>query len=181
MRKDAFRIAYDTHADFVWRMLRYSGVPAAEQPDAAQDVFEALAECLDELEADEVRPYLCGIVRNVSWKRRRWSGRLLQGLTRFGDALSASGLDRNRTDPEQESSRNADRERLMRLLGSLEARQREAFILRHLESMSLSEVARHTQTNINTVCSRLRLARTELKRALERELVKESWRYRWTI
>jgi RNA polymerase sigma-70 factor (ECF subfamily) len=180
MQKDPFRIAYDQHVDFVWRLLRYFRIPDGERQDAAQEVFVVLADNLEKLDPGGIRPYLYGIAKHVAWKRRRWSARLASYLTRFGAALSDAGLDEGRSDPEQESASNAERQRFMRLLDKLDEHQRTAFILRNVELMTLEEIAAHTATNLNTVSSRLRLARKELRKSLGREQVKDSWRYRWT-
>lgn len=178
MQKDPFRIAYDEHVDFVWRLLRYFRVPADERHDAAQEVFVALSENLHKLEPGAVKPYLYGIANHVAAKRRRWAGRFFRFLTA---CTSASSDTERPLDPEQASARNAELERFYRLLDGLDEVKREVFILIEIESMTIEEVAMHTDTKPNTVSSRLRLARKELQRALSRELVKESWRYRWTI
>jgi len=179
--KDSFRIAYDEHADFVGRLLRYLRVPPNEQEDAAQEVFLALHLSLHRLgSAEEVKPYLYGIVKNVCAKRRRWSARFMRHFAaNAGDVLELAP-DEQRPTPERQTAMNADFDMLARLLDTLDEAQRDLVILVDCEDCTLDEVARHTDTNRNTVASRLHTAREALHRAFQRELARDTWRLRWT-
>jgi RNA polymerase sigma-70 factor, ECF subfamily len=183
MPDDPFRRAYDEHVDFVWRLLQSFGVPAAEQEDALQETFLALHKQLHRLESSEdVRRYLCGIVRHLRWKR--W--RLARGFLRLatgtlqGEFFFQSASDQIGSTPEHETSLKDDREMLLRLLDSLDDKKREIFILSDVESFTTEEIAEITGVNPNTVTSRLRAARNEMKKAVQRELARDAWRYRWT-
>lgn len=57
---------------------------------------------------------------------------------------------------------------LHQLLATLDEDKRVVFVFAELEGMSAHEIAEHLEVNVNTVASRLRLARERLARALER-------------
>jgi RNA polymerase sigma-70 factor (ECF subfamily) len=183
MSDDPFRRAYDEHVDFVWRLLQSFGVPAAEQEDALQETFLALHKQLHRLEtSDDVRRYLCGIVRHLRWKRWRLARNFLRfaSETLQGEPFFQSTADQIGSTPEHETSLKDDREMLLRLLDTLDDKKREIFILSDVESFTTEEIAEITGVNPNTVTSRLRAARTEMKKAVQRELARDAWRYRWT-
>lgn len=182
MRQDPFRRAYDEHVDFVWRLIQSLGVPAAEQEDAVQETFLALHKHLHRLETpDDVKRYLCGIVRHIRWKRWRLAKSVLRVATAALDGslfLESEHFQLGAT-PEQETALKAEREMLQRLLDELDDKKREVFILADVESFTTDEIAALTGVNPNTVTSRLRSARKELKKAIQREAARDAWRYRW--
>lgn len=177
---DRFRRAYDEHIDFVWRLIQSLGVPRAEQEDVVQETFLALHKQLHRLETgDDVKRYLCGIVRNV--RSRRW--RLDKAFLELANAawqLQSVLQSPGATTPEHETALKDDVELLQRLLSELDDKKREVFILVDVESFTVDEVAELTGVNPNTVTSRLRTARQDVKKALQRELARDTWRYRWT-
>lgn len=181
--EDRFRQVYDAHVDFVYRLVQNLGIPAAEQEDAVQETFLALSKHLHRLEtADDVKRYLCGIVRHV--RSKRW--RLTKGLLRLASSAFQSDVffetlnDPWGMTPEHETSLKDDREMLRRLLAGLDEKKREVFILADVESLTTEEIAEITGVNPNTVTSRLRAARMDMKKAVQRELARDAWRYRWT-
>jgi len=180
--KDSFRVAYDEHADFVGRLLRYMRVPPSEIEDAAQETFLALHLALHRLgSAEEVKPYLFGIVKNVCSKRRRWTNRFVRHFVPSTSSETLeSAVDEQGPTPERQSLVNAEFDLLVRLLDTLDETQRDLVILVDCEDFTLDEVARHTGTNRNTVASRLHTARAALQKALQRELARDTWRLRWT-
>ena len=160
------RLFAQTHR-FVWRSLRYLGVPAAEVEDAAQEVFMIAYRRLPEYEERGlVQGWLYGIARGVARNR----GRARQRRLRRHASLAAD----SHTEPTAEtgvSEESVDRARASRLiqqfLDSLKPKLRDVFVLVELEQTRAPEVAQQLGIPLNTVYSRLRLARGHFERFVE--------------
>ena len=148
---------FDEHADALMRGLRRWGVPDASVEDALQEVFVVASRKLSEFEGrSSHRTWLFGIALRVARGHRR--ARTHDEMVEE-PAADASGVD-ERVDAER-MARLLDR-----LLGDLDESQREVFVLAALHELSAPEIAEITGANLNTVYSRLRLARQSLARAL---------------
>lgn len=144
---------------FTWSVLRRLGVPQAAIEDAAQEVWVIVHRRLDALESPRaVRSWLFQIARRVAARHRRGEQRSRRKIDALGQV------------PERADLPHADRDSLLTvetLLGQLDARKREAFVLSELEGWSAPEIAKVAGTNPNTVYSRIRLAREELRAGWE--------------
>ncbi len=154
--------AYKEHFAFVWRSLARLGVPAAALDDATQDVFiVALRRASEFGQRSSYRTWLFGIAANVAREQRRGAQRAQQHEP-LEEALSsrASGA----PNPLEQAS-NAQALRFVEgFLATLEDAQREVFILAELEQMPSPEIAEAVGAKLNTVYSRLRLAREAFAR-----------------
>ena len=154
-----FDVLYRRWFRFTWSVLRRLGVPQPAIEDAAQEVWVIVHRRLDALESPRaVRSWLFQIARRVAARHRR-------GEQRSRRKLDALGLV-----PAHRNLPHADRDSLLTvetLLGQLDARKREAFVLSELEGWSAPEIAKAAGTNPNTVYSRIRLAREELRAGWE--------------
>lgn len=151
---------YADHHDAVWRCLRALGVPLDQLDDATQDVFVVVHRRLPSFDhAAPVGAWVLGIARNVArkYRSRRPAAPLLQVIDR--DAAPS---------PEQVVQRREAAELVQRVLESLPVEQREALVLIELHGLSAPEVAAQIGVPLNTVYSRLRLARARLDRAIAR-------------
>jgi RNA polymerase sigma-70 factor (ECF subfamily) len=156
------RVYADNH-DAVWRCLRALGVRYDQLDDATQDVFIVVHRRLPSFDhAAPVRAWILGIARNVARKYRgaRPSTPLLSVIDR-DDAPS----------PEQIVQRREAAELVQRVLDSLPLEQREVLVLIDLHGLSAPDVAAQIGAPLNTVYSRLRLARARLDRAIARTRV----------
>lgn len=144
---------------FTWSVLRRLGVPQAAIEDAAQEVWVIVHRRLDALESPRaMRSWLFQIARRVAARHRR------------GEQRSRRKIDALGRVPERADLPHADRDSLLTvetLLGQLDVRKREAFVLSELEGWSAPEIAKAAGTNPNTVYSRIRLAREELRAGWE--------------
>ncbi len=157
----AFDALYEEHFDFVWRSLRRMGIQESHLDDGVQEVFVVAHRKLGEFEGrSSPRTWLFGIARRVASEFRRWNRRKNQH-----DALPEAVLDDAPTPQEQAERREALRV-LDQCLGAIQDERREVFVLMELESMTAPEVAEATGVPLNTVYSRLRLARAEFERAV---------------
>jgi RNA polymerase sigma-70 factor (ECF subfamily) len=154
--RQALTEAYDLHATSVFRLLRRLGVPEATAPDALQDVFVVAWRKHAEFEGrSSARTWLCGIALRVARDHRRERARRLQEL---GD----TELPAPSPSPEAQAEHAAALRRLDGLLASMSEALRESFVLVEVEQLRAPEVAELLQVPLNTVYSRVRLARAAL-------------------
>jgi RNA polymerase sigma-70 factor (ECF subfamily) len=147
------------------RFLRRIGVREADLDDVAQEVLIAVGMRLSEYDPTRpVRPWLFAFATRVaaSWRRSARSTR---------ESLSATAQD-----AQSDGAMNAHewieskqrRQLVIDSLQELDDEQRVVFVLIELESMSAPEVAAALGVNLNTVYSRLRLARATFTAAVRR-------------
>ena len=145
-----FDEVYDAHFAFVWRVLRTFGVHDAAIEDAAQDVFVVVHRRLPEFEGRAaITTWLFEIARRVAGTHRRRATRtepLADELVGTSDTFAAL-------------SRAQAAATVMAILDTMDEDKRVVFALVELEQMSIPEVAKLLDLNLNTAYSRLRLAR----------------------
>jgi RNA polymerase sigma-70 factor, ECF subfamily len=150
-----FDALYEEHVDGVWRMLQRFGVPHAGLEDAAQEVFLIAHRRLSEFRAEStLRTWLGGISLRVAKDARR--AQLRKGAH---EPLEDHAHLRSEPQLEEVAMQRQALARVLGLLQGLEERQREVFVLAELEGFTVPEIAAATQSNVNTVYTRLRSAR----------------------
>jgi RNA polymerase sigma-70 factor (ECF subfamily) len=159
-----FEQLYDEYFGFVWRNLRRVGVPAPSLDDATQDVFLVVHRRLPEAQRlASTKAWLAAIALRVASDYRRRDRR------KGGQVPLSEVLVDGRPGPQEARDRAEQVERLDRLLARLEHHRREVFVLAELEGMTAPEISLALGTNVNTVYSRLRLARRDFEAALVTE------------
>jgi RNA polymerase sigma-70 factor (ECF subfamily) len=160
---DRFTALYDEHFDFVWRSLWRLGVREAAFDDALQEVFVVVHRRLDDFEGrSSLRTWLFSIALGVARNHRRQ-------LRRKGEPLVLSeDVPDPGPGPHEQVVRSEALREVDRLLEALDEDRRAVFILVELEQMTAPEVADALGLNLNTVYSRLRLARQDFENALAR-------------
>ncbi|MEZ6119313.1 MAG: sigma-70 family RNA polymerase sigma factor [Pirellulaceae bacterium] len=145
--------------------------------EVAQEAFLVAWKSLKDLrEPDKIRPWLCGIVRNLAKNRQRRTQR---------DVLSqASPLEANDTyssdviEPLESSIAHEEAELLDRTLLSLPTHYREPLILFYREQQSITKVAELLELSPNTIKQRLargrQMLRTEIAAVVERGLLQSA-------
>ncbi|MEM6296897.1 MAG: sigma-70 family RNA polymerase sigma factor [Myxococcota bacterium] len=155
-----FASVYEAHAAFVRRTLRHLDVPAASVDDVLHDVFLVVHRRLHDFDHDRsMRSWLYGIARRVAMHHRRSGARRTK---REHHAPTPPP-------PVQPDDAVAQREAaawVEAFLRTLDPDQRAVFTLCDIEGLPAPEVAAATGTKLNTVYSRLRLARRRFERAL---------------
>jgi RNA polymerase sigma-70 factor (ECF subfamily) len=145
---------------FVWRSLRRLGVRESSLDDAVQDVFLVAHRKLANFEGRSThKVWLFAIAIRVASEHRRRDARL-----HLDEQAAASG--RAYPEPTLEARRRV--ELLDQLLATLDPSQREVFVMTEVEGFSAPEIAEALGVKLNTVYSRLRLARARFERALAR-------------
>lgn len=156
-----FERVYRKELPFVWAAARRLGVHPAVIDDAVQDVFLTAYRRWDDLHRDaSLRAWLYGVTRRVAFRYRRSHAR----TARRKDAVARSG-GAGPVVPHREREEAHD---VDAVLAELEPGRREVFVMSELLDMSGPEIAAQLEIPLNTVYSRLRLARRELEPRLRR-------------
>jgi RNA polymerase sigma-70 factor, ECF subfamily len=157
---------YDAHVDFVWRNLRRLGVLEGEVEDRTQEVFVIAYRRFDQFEdrGHGPRAWLFQIVLRVASDARRHRRRHPE------DPDGGEAEMREWTEPEQpgELARREEISRLDEALATIDVARRAVLVLHEIEEMTAPEIGKTLNIPLNTVYSRLRVARTELEEALVR-------------
>ena len=161
---------YQEHFDFVWRSARRLGVPDSAVDDVVQEVFIVVHRQLATFEGrSSMKTWLFGILRNLVLRQRRsWARRGREEL------LEESAVVAGEAGADEQLAESQARRVLHALLAGLDDDKRAVFVLAELEQMSAPDIAEATGLKLNTVYSRLRLARAEMERALERHRAREA-------
>lgn len=161
------------YAPFVWRTLRYLGVPEADLDDQCQEVFVVVQRRLGEFQGrSTLKTWLYGIALRVAADYRK---RAHVRRERLVERLPEGSYS-----PQQE--RLAERDLLLRALDTLDEPKRAAFVLHVVEGLTLRELAETLDCPLQTAYARVASARDLLVRRLEGQStpkVGEEWRTAW--
>jgi RNA polymerase sigma factor (sigma-70 family) len=131
-----------------------------------QDAMLRAYRAFDSIRGEDVKPWLLTIVRNcfltVASQRKRKQDVPLPADDEID--VTDSALIVSDPNPEAAIMKKEDARQLKDLLGSLPAEFREVLVLREMEELSYSEIARITGAPIGTVMSRLARARALLRK-----------------
>lgn len=157
----SFDEVYTTHFAYVWRILRTFGVPDAGLEDAAQDVFVVVHRRLPEFEGRaQMTTWLFAITRRVASAHRR------KATVRDARNEPLADEPAGPTDTFAAFSRAQAAATVLAILDTIDEDKRIVFALVELEQLSVPEVARMLDINLNTAYSRLRLARAAFETAV---------------
>ena len=156
-----FADVFRQHFDFVWRTLRSLGVPESGVDDAVQDVFISVHRRLPEFEGrSALKTWIYSIAYHTAQNHRRGARR------REAQPLDPDLVSCESGPGEHAAGAQAGRF-VLRFLEQLAPERRDVFVLCVLEELSAPDVAEILRVNVNTVYSRLRLARQQFRAALE--------------
>ena len=159
--QERFNALYCEHFDFVFRNLRRLGVPAASLDDALQDVYMVVLRRIGDLQHDaHVRAWLFAILFRVASNQRR-------SLRRRGmpESLSELPIASPQPGPFDLAARAQAARFLHSFLDTLESNRRAVFVMSELEQLTVPEIARALDANVNTVYSWLRNVRVAFMKA----------------
>lgn len=160
MGSSRLEAVYREHWRYVWRCARKLGVADDRLEDVLHDVFVVVCRRLDEFEGrSSVNTWLYGITFRVVQEHHRKLGR---------DRRPAPATSGSVAGPEEHVQRVEAAKLLGELLAELDEDKRMAFVLTEIDGMSPNAVAEMLGVSVNTVYSRLRLARERLDRAVAR-------------
>jgi RNA polymerase sigma-70 factor (ECF subfamily) len=165
---DGFCELYRSERRFVARVVRRFGVPRPDVDDAVQEVFLVLYRRWRELRSHApIRPWLYGVARRVSGNYRRTkSRRRARSLSSLESSTEHALVDAQDPPADERLALAQAWSRLSSELRKLHPARQLVFALVEFEHMTSNEVARIVRRSPNTVSSRLRLARRELRERL---------------
>lgn len=157
-----FDTLYHAHVDALWRFLERLGVPSRHLEDATQDTFVVAHRQLAGFRGEStVKTWLHGIAIKVAKDYRRRERR------KGGWEELAVTLPDPSSSPHDAAARREELDLVLGLLDALDEDRRTVFVLVELEGFTAPEVAELTQTNVNTVSTRLRAARLRFNELAE--------------
>jgi RNA polymerase sigma-70 factor (ECF subfamily) len=165
-RARQFRLVYDAHVGFVWRNLRRLGVMDRDVEDKCQEVFVVAHRRWTEFvdRGHGPRAWLFQIVLRVASDARRHRRR--------HPVDPDGGIAQERQSVEAPQAQAVARKQALdlldRALASIDMGRRAVLVLHEIEQMTAPEIARTLELPLNTVYSRLRVARIELDAELAR-------------
>ncbi|MBX3216843.1 MAG: RNA polymerase sigma factor [Labilithrix sp.] len=163
-RDRAFRAVYEAHAAFVWRNLRRLGVADADVEDKLQEVFVVAHRRFEDFvdRGHGPRAWLFQIALRVASDARRHRRR------HPVDPDGGAAEERQSIEPPQTAAVDARQQLdlLDRALEAIDMGRRAVLVLHEIEQMTAPEIARTLDIPLNTVYSRLRVARLELEQEL---------------
>lgn len=155
----ALDAVYREHLDFVYRTARQLGAGPDAVEDVVHDVFLVVHRRLHEFDGRSMRSWLYGITRRVLSHERRGSERARLRLAKLPPPVAP-------LDPEASTAAAQAIDLVESFLASLDEDQRAVFSLIEIEGCSAVEVAQSLGVNVNTIYSRLRIARQRFARAV---------------
>lgn len=167
-RTPEFPDIYRSEFPYVWKTLRRLGASTQDIEDLAHDLFVVVHRHLPEYDPERpLRPWLFGIAIRVLADYRRAARHGREVFTGEFDPMDAAPTPLERLEGEEA------RDLLMRALDRLDLDRRAVFVLHELDELPAPEIARVLEIPLNTVYSRLRLARADVTAALRRSRGRE--------
>jgi RNA polymerase sigma-70 factor (ECF subfamily) len=167
----AFREIYDAHVPFVWRALRRLGVRESDAADAVQDVFVVVHRRLSEFDPRaRITTWLFAICMRVASARRRAAHVRLEVSA---EELPISDVPDEGADAGAVAEHNQKLDIVEAILDQMPMEQRAAFSLFELEGMTGEAIAELLDVSVNTVHSRVRLARQAFRQSLAQMQARE--------
>jgi len=156
---------YEAEIAYVWESLHRLGVRPGDVEDVAHDVFVTVHRRLGDFDrARPIRPWLFGICLRTASDYRR-SARIRREVGSDGVAEPVDDAPR----ADDAIAAHDARRRVLDALAVLPLDQRAVFVLHELDGIAMPEIARVLDAPLNTLYSRLRLARSRFADAVRRE------------
>jgi RNA polymerase sigma-70 factor (ECF subfamily) len=157
-----FTEVFRQHFDFVWRTIRSLGVADAAVDDAVQEVFICVHRRLPEFERrSALKTWIYSIAYHTAQNHRRSARRREAAVLDVEMASHEPG-------PSEHAAGAQASRFVLEFLEKIPRERRDVFVLCVLEELSAPDVAEILRVKLNTVYSRLRLARADFRAALAR-------------
>jgi len=151
---------YREHWRYVWRCVRRMGVPEGRLEDVTQDVFIVAGRNLATFEGrSSIQTWLYSIAFRVAQEHHRKHLREQRPDPHVAKLAQT---------PEDQVQQREAAATLHTLLGDLDEDQRRIFVQIEIEGVPAADLAEAHGLSVNTIYSRLRLARRKVERALAR-------------
>jgi RNA polymerase sigma-70 factor (ECF subfamily) len=167
-----FTVIYEQYFDLVWSAARHFGVPKDAIDDVVQEVFVVIHARLETVQhAESLRSWVYGVARRTISSLRR--AQRTRSTTQAQYEEMVDWLACLPETPLDVSERNEQQLLLIRILSELDEMKREVLVLAELEEFTAPEIAAVLDIPVNTVYSRLRVARQAFEQALTRHLARQ--------
>ncbi len=155
-----FEALFRAELGYVWKTLERLGVPSRDVEDVAHDVFVAVYRNFTHYDRTRpIRPWLCGFAYRTASDYRRLARNRYERTAHDGD-MDAPESDRA-------ARRIEARDLALRALDRVELERRVVLMMHDIDGHGAPDIARELEIPVNTVYSRLRLARDEFRRAVD--------------
>jgi RNA polymerase sigma-70 factor (ECF subfamily) len=163
LERPDFTFIFDRHFDYVWFTLRRFGVAARDLDDLAHDVFIQVYQHLETYDPSRpLRPWLFGFAFRIASDYRRLARHRRETLDEPCDGVDGAPSAADRAVTRQTL------ELVWTALQQLDLDRRAIFVLHDVEGYSIPEVASALGIPLNTAYSRLRLARDQFAKSVQR-------------
>jgi RNA polymerase sigma-70 factor (ECF subfamily) len=162
-RTAAFQRIFKAESSYVWNTLKRLGIPDRDVEDVAHDVFLTVYRRFDDFDSTRpVRPWLFGIAFRTASRYRELARNQREVMDDEHDPPD------ERPAADEQLVAHQARQVLHRALDTVDLDQRAAFVMHDIDGFSVPEIATALSIPLNTVYSRLRLARERVKTAVQR-------------
>ena len=154
------------HLDAAYNLARWLTRNDHDAEDVVQEAMMRALRYMESCRGDDAKAWLLRIVRNscFDWlKENRPAERLF--LDEDGEALNEIAAP-HADEPHAVASRNAERRQINDAIAALPAAYRDVLVLREIEDLPYSDIARIADVPVGTVMSRLARARGLLRQML---------------
>lgn len=165
----SFAELFESHFAFVWRTASRLGTPEASLDDVVQETFLVAYRRQGDFEGrSSVKTWLYGIAFNVVRAHRRELSAKHAAALQPDEPADPDDLPDGADGPDEWAAKREAARFVDHFLDTLNQDQRDVFVLAELEQLSAPEVAGVLSAPLNTIYSRLRLARAEFAKAVAR-------------
>ena len=159
-----FRAVFEAEFSYVLNSLYRLGVRRSDLEDLAHEVFVTVHQILPDYDPTRpLRPWLFGIAFRIASDYRRRA----RHTREVPEAWGHEPADGARPADEQLASEQS-RRLVIEALEALDLDRRAVVVLHDIDGQSIPEVAHALNIPLNTAYSRLRLAREQLRAAIQR-------------
>jgi RNA polymerase sigma-70 factor (ECF subfamily) len=164
-----FTDIYAAQVRWVWRALWRLGVPDRDLEDVAHDVFVVVHRKLADYDPQRpLRPWLFGICFRTALDRRRKHAVTREEPTAAAAKGADDAVDVEAIDGFALVHRQQQQALVQAALSTLPLEQRAVLVLHELEGVAVADCVGVLEAPLNTLYSRLRLARLAFARAVAR-------------
>jgi len=165
-----FHAIYRSELPYVWKTLRRLGVLPHDLEDVVHDLFVVVHRRLGDYDRSRpLRPWLFGIAVRVVSDYRRSSHRVHAALRSDAEPPPEAPI------AEERVTEREARTLFLRALETLDLERRAVLVMHDLDEIDMPEIAAALSLPLNTAYSRLRLARADLSKYLQRAKAAGGW------
>ena len=162
LRLPTFADVYRDDLGFVWNALRRLGAQPSDVEDLAHEVFLVVHRRLVDFDPERpIRPWLFGICYRVLADHRRLARHRIETPDE-GHPEEAS----TQAGPEKVAQQRQQQALVHQVLGHLDVDKRAVLIMHEMHGFAAPEIAHALGVPVNTVYSRLRVARAQFAATL---------------